>query len=338
MASHFASDSRRDDVSDNEPVDAGAGTAGDAPERVDEPSAAHPDDRESRDGGVSASVEGPDGPAAPERPFIGSYLADSIEPPVKKKRIWPLVVLLIVLLAVAAGGISFLVYYHGKEAEAAATVAGELAPATPQDAAVDEETQLAENPIDFATLKSENSDIFAWLYIPGCEINTPLFQSPTDDLYYLWRNKDKVEDLYGVPFIQLCNSDDLNDPVTVVYGHRNDGAFKPLLQYQNKEFFDANLEFYVYVPGHIYTYTVVSSYIYDTRHIMNSFNFSDQSVVDAYFDFVASPDSISSNVNSGVALSSDSKLLQLSTCSTTHQESDGRFIVSAVRTGDQPTY
>lgn len=266
--------------------------------------------------------------------------AEGAAPAEKPKRIWPLVVLLAALLAIAGAGAAFLITYNLQEQEAISTMESQERPATPEEsvAAAGDDAKLVENPIDFASLMAENSDVFAWLYMPGCDISTPLFQSPTDDLFYLSRNMQKEEDYIGSPFIQLCNSDDLDDPVTVVYGHRNKGIFEALLQYQDKDFFDANLEFYVYVPGHIYTYTVVSSYVYDTRHIMNSFDFGNQSVVDDYFSFVMNPDSISSNVNPGVTLRGDSKLLQLSTCSTTHEESDGRYIVSAVRTADQPTY
>lgn len=282
------------------------------------------DDRSSDNAEGSAPVEGAAPAASSEKP----------------KRIWPLVVLLVALLAVAGAGAAFLITYNLQEKQAISTMESQERPATPEEsaAAAGDGAELVENPIDFASLMAENSDIFAWLYMPGCDISTPLFQSPTDDLFYLSRNMQKEEDFIGSPFIQLCNSDDLDDPVTVVYGHRNKGIFEALLQYQDKGFFDANLEFYVYVPGHIYTYTVVSSYIYDTRHIMNSFDFGNQSVVDDYFSFVMNPDSISSNVNPGVTLQGDSKLLQLSTCSTTHEESDGRYIVSAVRTADQPTY
>lgn len=259
--------------------------------------------------------------------------------PEKTKRIWPLVVLLVALLAIAGAGAAFLLRYTAEENAAISSMSSEERPATPQETAeASGDAELVQNPIDFYSVKAENPDIFAWLYMPGCDISSPLLQSPTDDSFYLTHSKDKVEDLIGAPYIQLCNSTDLNDPVTVVYGHRNKGIFEALLQYQDKDFFDANLEFYVYAPGHIYTYTIVSSYIYDTRHIMNTFDFSKQGVVDEYFSFVMNPDSISANVNTGVTLSSDSKLLQLSTCSTTHGESDGRYIVSAVRTADQPTY
>lgn len=261
-------------------------------------------------------------------------------PAPKPRRIWPHVVLLAVLLAIAGAGAAFLISYDAQEKAAISTMESQERPRTPEEsaAASGADAELVENPIDFASLMAQNSDIFAWLYMPGCDISTPLFQSPTDDLFYLSRNMQKEEDYIGSPFIQLCNSDDLDDPVAVVYGHRNKGIFEALLQYQDKDFFDANLEFYVYVPGHIYTYTVVSSYIYDTRHIMNSFDFGKQDVVDEYFSFVMSPDSISCNVNPDATLQSDSRLLQLSTCSTTHEESDGRYIVSAVRTADQPTY
>ncbi len=288
------------------------------------------DDTSSENSGRAEDAEGvaTAGTAAPAAPVQ------------KPKRIWPLVVLLVVLLAIAGAGAAFLISYNAQEKAAISTMESQERPNTPEEsaAASGADAELVENPIDFASLMAQNSDIFAWLYMPGCDISTPLFQSPTDDLFYLSRNMQKEEDYIGSPFIQLCNSDDLDDPVTVVYGHRNKGIFEALLQYQDKDFFDANLEFYVYVPGHIYTYTVVSSYIYDTRHIMNSFDFSKQDVVDEYFGFVMSPDSISSNVNPDVTLQSDSKLLQLSTCSTAHEESDGRYIVSAVRTADQPTY
>ena len=295
------------------------------------------DSQETGDAGSRVAPE--ENNDLPDRGEWAPGQRDSGGAPRKKKRVWPLVVLLVVLLCIAAAGAAFLVYYNAKQNEAISSMDSVEAPATPEESAASSQgSDLAQNPIDFASLAAENSDIFAWLYIPGCNINTPLFQSPTDDLYYLWRNKDKQEDLYGSPFIQLCNSRDLQDSVTVVYGHRNEGAFEPLLQFQDQSFFDANKEFYVYVPGHIYTYTLVSSYIYDTRHIMNSFDFSNPEVLASYFEFVQNPDSISSCVNPDASLDADSKLLQLSTCSTTHGESDGRFIVSAVRTADQETY
>lgn len=245
-----------------------------------------------------------------------------------------LAVLLVVLVAAAIGGALWLWRVNQSEQEALQSMSSVQAPAIPDGESSGEE--LPQNPIDFAALKAENSDIFAWLYIPGCDINVPVMQSPTDDYFYLSHDRDKNDDPLGTPFIQLANSRDLEDPVTVIYGH-NKGLFGTLHYFEDAEFFAGNTEFYIYVPGHIYTYTVVSAYQYDNRHILNSFDFSNEGVREQYFAYVQDPDSIQRNVNPDVTLDADSKLIQLSTCTTDLYDSSARFIITAVRTADQET-
>ncbi|MDE7015577.1 MAG: hypothetical protein K2P19_13050, partial [Kineothrix sp.] len=36
----------------------------------------------------------------------------------------------------------------------------------------------ADGHVDFEALQQENPDIFAWLYVPGTDIDTPVLQSP----------------------------------------------------------------------------------------------------------------------------------------------------------------
>lgn len=245
-----------------------------------------------------------------------------------------LTALLVVFVVAAAGGALWLWRVARSEQEAIQSMDDEVTPTVPDDEATGDE--LSQNPIDFASLKAENSDIFAWLYIPGCDISVPLVQSPTDDFYYLSHNRYGEDDPLGTPFIQLANSRDLTDPVTVIYGH-NKGLFGTLHYYEDAEFFEENTEIYVYVPGHIYTYTVVSAYQYDSRHILNSFDFSDEEVRADYFAFVQDPDSILRNVNPDVTLDADSTIIQLSTCTTDLYDTSARFIVTAVLTADTPT-
>ena len=48
----------------------------------------------------------------------------------------------------------------------------------------DEEAEIPEeyvSPIDFEALKALNEDIYAWIYIPGTEINHPVLQSVRGD-------------------------------------------------------------------------------------------------------------------------------------------------------------
>lgn len=257
----------------------------------------------------------------------------------KKGVIAALVVLLAVLVAGAAAGAWWLLRVGESEQQVIQTLDSEEPPAIPEEqpSSTPAEKDLPpQNPIDFASLKAENSDIFAWLYIPGCEISVPVLQSPTDDLFYLTHDRDKNYDPLGTPFMQLANSTDLSDPVTVIYGH-NKGLFGTLHYFEDAEFFSGNLNFYVYVPGHVYTYTIVSAYQYDSRHILNSFDFSDEQVLLDYFAFVQNPDSIMRNVNPNVTLDASSKLLQISTCTTDLYDSSVRYIISAVLTGDQET-
>lgn len=220
---------------------------------------------------------------------------------------------------------------HGKHA------AKDAAPSAP---AAEEDSHVA-NPIDFANLRLENPDIYAWIYIPDTNVNYPVLQNPTDDSYYLKHDKDGNYSEAGAIYSQLANKTDFSDPVTVLYGHNmnSGGMFATLHYFENKEFFDSHEDMYIYTDGHIYTYRVVSAYQYDNRHILNSFNFTDPAVVQQYFNTVLNPDSLVKNVREGVQLSADSdKIVQLSTCTGDANHLVRRYLVTGVLVNDQQTY
>ena len=99
-------------------------------------------------------------------------------------------------------------------------------------------------------------------------------------------------------------------------------------------FFDSHKEFYVYIPGHILTYTVVSAYIYDDRHILNSFDFSKKEDKNEYIDSILDPKSMVKNVRSDIKVTRKSKILTLSTCTSVSSQ---RYLVQGVLTDDQLT-
>ena len=68
-------------------------------------------------------------------------------------------------------------------------------------------------------LQEINSDVYAWIRIPGTYVDYPVAQSKVDDNYYLHRSIYKKYLFAGMIYTQSCNSLDFNDPVTVVYGH-----------------------------------------------------------------------------------------------------------------------
>ena len=255
----------------------------------------------------------------------------------KRKGIILLVGALIVLVLIAGAGAFYLVSSH-MSAERDIEHQQELA--KPEEDTEKEATEdLPANPIDFAALQAENPDVYAWITIPGTNVDYPVAQSQVDDNYYLRRNLDGEFSEYGTVYSQSMNATDFSDPVTVLYGHNSiDGMmFGTLHRFEDKQFFDEHEDMYIYTPGHILTYRIISAYRYDDRHILNSFDMWDETVRQEYFASVLAPTSMVVNVREGVTLGVDDKIVQLSTCPTEGSASGNRYIVTGVLVDDQQT-
>ncbi len=313
-------------------------------------------------------------PMAPATPSVSAVSATSKAKPAKleaksgtaepRRIIIVLAIVLGVLLAVAGYGILELAETNRQAEQVRAESETHMieAPAEPS-------FELAENPIDFAAEQAKAPDTYAWIYVPGTNINLPIMRHPTDDNFYLKHTSEGEESQIGAIYTQSVNSADFSDPVTVVYGHnfpQFDVMFTELHNFEDAAFFDANDEFYIYMPGRALTYKVVAAYEYDNRHIINSFDFSDQAVVQGYFDSVLSPESDVAHVREGVSLSAENvgvsagvgapdagsggvgasdaqggdasgdKIVQLSTC-TNPSDPAKRYIVTGVLVSDDPT-
>ena len=258
--------------------------------------------------------------------------------PAKNRRgVKPLVAALVVLLAIGVGGTVFLVNQYLAGQRQAQIEEQTPVPENPAEPEGPVEDPRPANPIDFPSLKAEHQDIYAWVTIPDTGVNHPIVQSATDDNYYLYHDLDGNYTIYGSVFTQSMNATDFSDPVTIVYGHHTDNGtmFSDLRNFTDKDYFDAHEEMYIYTPGHILTYRIISAYEYDNRHIMNSFDFSDPQVRQDYFASVLSPTSMRVNVREGATLSVDDKIVQLSTC--VEGNSASRYIVTGVLVGDQET-
>lgn len=201
----------------------------------------------------------------------------------------------------------------------------------------DSETEYAENPVDFETLQNINSDIYAWISIPSCEIEYPIIQ-PTyeDDLYYLRRNIYRQYEYSGTIFTEKLNAKTFDDPNTVIYGHNmlNGTMFSNLLKFKDIEFFNENEYFYIYTPDTKYTYRIFSAYQYDDRHLLNSFNLSDSKVLSEYFEEASHPKSLIVNTRE-VELKNSDKIVTLSTC--TGAKWEYRYLVQGVLISNEKT-
>lgn len=238
------------------------------------------------------------------------------------------------LAVIAIAGFSYIIWEQYHIYKAQQLVQGTDVPDNPVDQVGEE---LPDNPIDFSNLWESNVESYAWLYIPSAEINVPVQQSAIDDAFYLDHDQNRNPNPLGCAFTQLANSQDFTDPVTVIYGHNVDSVFGNLHYFEDGQFFNDNQTMYIYIPGHILTYSIIAANEYDSRHILNSFDFSRESVRTEYFKTLLNPSSLASNVRDGVELNSDSKIVQLSTCTPTFRDATKRYIVSAVLVDDQET-
>lgn len=200
----------------------------------------------------------------------------------------------------------------------------------------DQPAAVGQSPIDLPKLQEINSDVYAWIRIPGTYVDYPIAQSTVDDNYYLHRSIYKKYLFAGMIYTQSCNKKDFSDPVTVVYGHnmRSTTMFSSLHYFEKSDFFEDHDVFYIYTADRVLTYHIVSAYKYDNRHIMNAFNFNDAEVLANYQKFVLDPVSTNRNVRDGVVLDEDSKLVVLSTCMSNDKSS--RFLVNGVLVSDVP--
>lgn len=195
------------------------------------------------------------------------------------------------------------------------------------------------DPVDFAAYQSVNREVYAYIRVPGTNIDYPIVQSGSSDSYYLRRTWQGKSNYRGCIFTQSVNAKEFTDPVTVVYGHNTDQGdmFSELLNYQDPAFFDAHDKFYIFLPGHILVYQVISAHTFDNRHIMNSYDFSNPQVLAEFQQMLLSPAALERNVRSGVTLDAGSEIVVLSTCAEPRSGASARYLVNGVLVNDVVT-
>lgn len=187
-----------------------------------------------------------------------------------------------------------------------------------------------QNPIDFNQLQEMNPDIYAWISIPNTNINYPIAQSATDNAYYLDNTIDGQAGLPGSIYTENYNQKDFSDFNTVIYGHDMlDGSmFQNLHNYKDLTFFQEHLGVIIYTPEKKLTYEIYSAVTYDDRHIIQSFDFTQESQRQAYLDSLQSVRDLGSNFNDNVSVDVNSHIITMSTC--IGNQPNNRFLVGAV--------
>lgn len=252
----------------------------------------------------------------------------------KKKKSVKLIILFLIVFALIFCGVYFGIQIYNKHINEAPT--GTTVPTT-----VSEVQQKVKNPIDFASLQSANSEIYAYIKIDDTNVDYPIVQSATDDEFYLRHTaEDKSWSASGAVYTESVNTKTFHDRVTVIYGHNGygDTFFTTLHRFEKEDFFNNHPYFYIYTPEKKLTYQIISAFKYDDRHIMNSFNFADTVQFLEFEQYLLNPSSALKNVRTELdkEVNEDSKIVVLSTCITNQKSS--RYLVCGVLVKDEQTY
>ena len=250
--------------------------------------------------------------------------------------------LIIAIISIAViligSGIGFYVHSSNQKKEAAAAEKAKKAdPEETQEqyeklkeqVAIDADDPMFRK-IDFAAAQAVNPDVYAWIWIPGTDIDYPILQSATeDDAYYLNHTIEKKEGLPGTIYTENYNDKNFSDPVTVIYGHnmKNGSMFAGLHQYEDRTFFDSNSYIYIYLPDQTFKYRIFAATPFDDRYLLGNYNYNSPLDFGEYLDELRG--SINGQVNMDVPVSQDTGILTLSTCIA--DSPNERFLVNATR-------
>lgn len=256
-----------------------------------------------------------------------------------KKKTGLLAAIVLLLAGVICGGIGIYSWQQEKQAgkeyeklkEEVVAESEPIIQATPTEVpVVEEETkEPIQIPIDFQTLKEKNPDVYAWIRIPGTDIDYPILQRVGDNSYYLEHTLEGKEKPEGAIFTEDYNSQDFSDANTVIYGHnmKNGSMFRQLHEYQDRKFMKEHPEVVIYQPDKILHYQIFAAYVYDNRHLLQSFDFEDREVYKNYLQSIQEKKDMGSSIDSSIELTGEDPIITLSTCNGNDEQ---RYLVQAV--------
>lgn len=188
-----------------------------------------------------------------------------------------------------------------------------------------------ENTVDFAALKKQNKDVYAWITIPATKVDYPVLQHPTKDEYYLNRTIDHVSGLPGSIYSEHIHPRDFSAPQTILYGHnmKNGTMFGSLHRYDKAAFFEEQPYVYIHLPDRTLLYEIFAAVRFSDDYLPAIYDFEEQESFEAFIEDVQNSPG---HVREGMEAPFGRPILTLSTCigGAPHN----RFLVVCVLVGE----
>lgn len=193
-----------------------------------------------------------------------------------------------------------------------------------------EEYDVPARTIDFAGLNETAPHAYAWLLIPGTDIDYPIVQHPEEPEYYLRRTPEGKDATAGSIFTELYNNTEWTDNNTIIYGHnmRNGSMFASLHNFEDPEFFEEYQYIYIYSPDNtVRVYQVFGAYEFGDLHLTLTYGMNTD---EGYGEFLTGLDELVNPANlfrEGMEITTEDTIITLSTC--VRGKDYNRFLVSA---------
>ena len=180
--------------------------------------------------------------------------------------------------------------------------------------------------LDWDKLLSINSDVIAWIKIPGTGISQPVLKGQSNETY-LRHNIYGKYTRNGSVFVAQNNENPFEDLNTIIYGHNLGGGkmFSNLKKYKNLNFWKNNKYVYIFFPdGTVKTYEIISFHTEDD---------ADEHIYGTYYTKFSEfmPYIEEDNIYSGKTsynFNNVDRVITLSTC--TNRSSNERYVIHAI--------
>lgn len=155
--------------------------------------------------------------------------------------------------------------------------------------------------IDFGVLQQQNPEIFAWLYVPGTNIDVPVLQSGESDEYYKVHGADGKENSLGALYTEMANLMNMCDFNTIIHGQdeTEENLFYELHFFENPEFFQANTKFYIYLPDNVLTYEIITAYYDEGSDLLRRYDYTTFQGCQDYIESIYGARDMSKNIREG---------------------------------------
>ena len=178
--------------------------------------------------------------------------------------------------------------------------------------------------IDFDALRKVNPDIVGWIYYEGTKINYPIVQGEDND-YYLRVAFENTWAINGTLFVDAITEKPFKQFNTIVYGHHmQDGTmFGDLKKLKDTEYCKEHPQLELITPEGKYHLRICAFLNQPADSQVYLTNFQEEEGKQEYIDLI---ESIANYITSE-KMTTDSKLVVLSTCAYEYQ--DARYMVIA---------